>query len=208
MQYEFREIDQWPGKLTANRRRAPFAASHLSTLKLLERELKHLQARSVVIQAAVSSQDIRNDGMLRSTARPRHPGIILSFETATLGPLSYPCDTFDDWTQNLRAIALALEALRRVERYGVTRRGEQYRGWAKLPAPGFMGEKEAEIIVLQSLGLQPESQSIERDSRFSKATYPVTRRAALRNSHPDTGGSADKYKKVIQALTILDKVYL
>lgn len=42
------------------------------------------------------------------------------------GHLSYPCDTFTTLQDNLRVIALALEALRMVDRYGVTRRGEQY----------------------------------------------------------------------------------
>lgn len=52
--------------------------------------------------------------------------------------LSYPCDSCDNWQHNVRSIALALQALRAVDRYGVTRRAEQYRGWGKLPAPGEM----------------------------------------------------------------------
>ncbi len=200
MQYQFRTIENWPGQFTVGRKRSPFAASHQSTLKLLERELGHLRARSVVIQAAVGPSDIRNDGMLRATARPLHPGIILSFDTATLGPLSYPCDTYDEWSQNLRAIALALEALRRVERYGVTRRGEQYRGWAKLPAPKTSVE-EAETLILKVA-------DVGDSFVVSKTTYAFLRRVSLRNSHPDTGGSPEHYKQVVQALAVLDKVYL
>jgi hypothetical protein len=35
------------------------------------------------------------------------------------------------WQDNLRAVALGLEALRRVERYGIAQRGEQYAGWRR-----------------------------------------------------------------------------
>ena len=45
------------------------------------------------------------------------------------GPLKYATDVFDHWHANLRAIALGLEALRKVERYGITQRGEQYTGF-------------------------------------------------------------------------------
>lgn len=39
-----------------------------------------------------------------------------------------------DWQINLRAIALGLEALRKLDRYGITSRGEQYTGWRAIEA--------------------------------------------------------------------------
>src|SRR5579863_10251967 len=57
--------------------------------------------------------------MLYAGAKLRTQGIILTFNSKH-GPLSYPCDKYSNWQANLRAIALSLEALRAVDRYGVT----------------------------------------------------------------------------------------
>ena len=59
---------------------------------------------------------------------PKGPAVIIAFESKH-GPLKYATDVFDHWHANLRAIALGLEALRKVERYGITQRGEQYTGF-------------------------------------------------------------------------------
>lgn len=43
--------------------------------------------------------------------------------------LVYATDACEDWRHNVRSIALGLEALRAVDRYGITRKGEQYAGF-------------------------------------------------------------------------------
>lgn len=117
---------------SAGRRRATFRIGYSDRLSLLESELAKLGAKEIVIQAQFEAKDIRNDGWPRSSARPKGPAVVLSFQSKH-GPLSYPCDSYDAWEDNLYAIALALEALRAVDRYGVTKRAEQYKGWAQLP---------------------------------------------------------------------------
>src|SRR5947208_1880483 len=82
-------------------------------------------------QFAVTESDIRLDGRPRARAVASHPGVVLAFDSRH-GPLKYAVDTFDRWQDNLRAIALGLEHLRAVDRYGVTRRGEQYTGWRQI----------------------------------------------------------------------------
>lgn len=161
-------IEQWPGEQTKNRQRHRFNVESTGpyrgrrhgvdwggTVSLLARELAHLKAKDVLLQMAVTDRDIRNDGWIRANASPTHPGVILTFESK-YGPLSYPCDTFTDWQANVRAIALALEALRKVDRYGVTRRGEQYTGWGKLPpAGGTTATMTAEVaarVVAEAAG--------------------------------------------------------
>ena len=134
MDFTHRPIETWPGPMTAHRVRSPFFASWGSTMKLLERELRFLGAKKVVLQEALLNQDIRLDRKPKANAKAAHPGVILSFDSKH-GPLNYPCDRFDSWDDNVRAIALSLEHLRAVDRYGVTRSGEQYRGWARLPGP-------------------------------------------------------------------------
>jgi hypothetical protein len=43
--------------------------------------------------------------------------------------LVYATDACDFWQHNVRSIALGLAALRAVDRYGISRRGEQYAGY-------------------------------------------------------------------------------
>lgn len=157
---QFRPLDQWPGERTKGRRDAQFRATYPQTLDLLESELSHIHARagSVIIQVdGLTLGDIRNDGWLRPQWKcfVDRPGVIVSFESPK-GAISMPCDKFRDWQDNLRAIAKSLEALRMVDRYGVTRGNEQYRGWAKLEAPsnGKMTREQA-ITFMDSFLNEP-----------------------------------------------------
>ncbi|MEI9975073.1 MAG: hypothetical protein WDO73_25285 [Ignavibacteriota bacterium] len=90
---------------------APFTVPYDKTLRELERELKHLQARDVLIQAYLADRQIRIDGWPRANERPSAPGVILTFGTAG-GTLSFPCDTYAHYESNIRAISLSLTALR------------------------------------------------------------------------------------------------
>ena len=151
MQYEFRALGLWTGPQTpvSQRRRSQFKASYDVTLDLLFREAELLGAKHLVLQVDLKPRDIRVDGLPRADARyGAHPGVVVSFDSQH-GPLRYATDAFDDWRSNLRAVALSLEALRAVDRYGVSKRGEQYRGWTALAAatPGqgpFTTRAEAE----------------------------------------------------------------
>ena len=86
MHYQFRPLDRWPGK-RSQPRPSSFRAGWSATIDLLERELSQLRAKNIVLQVDVSADQIRLDGMLRSDARPRSPGVILSFDSKH-GPLS------------------------------------------------------------------------------------------------------------------------
>lgn len=199
LQYVIRPIDQWPGEQTRGRTSSRFSAKWSDTLDVLERELRELRAKNVVIQADVEFHHLRNDGMLRADARPRSPRVILSFESKH-GPLSYPCDRFDRWEANVRAIALALEALRKVDRYGVTRQAEQYKGWAKLPAPGApMSVSEAAAILAEHSGYAPQEISTMASS------FTGAYRAAATRTHPDAGGNPDDAKRVNEAMGVLER---
>lgn len=193
VELQVRPIDQWPRPFTKNRQRSKFSSSYGSTMQLLDRELKHLGARGVCLLMALRTEDIRLDGRPRSGARPEHPGIILCFEDKS-GPKRFPCDKFDNWQDNLRAIALSLESLRTVDRYGVTTHGEQYRGWAALPSPkGQMGRNEAIELIRQLTGAE-----------FNGTPSATLISLAERRTHPDmAGGNAETFKKVQEARRVL-----
>jgi hypothetical protein len=193
MELRYRPLVGWPGQMTMRRKRAPFKASYSSTLQLLDRELRALGAERVVVQAALPERDIRLDGLPRNDARPAHPGIIISFESRH-GPLSYPCDTYDRLEDNIRAIALSLEYLRAVNRYGVTKHGEQYRGWTALPAPPRKMTREEALEVLS-----PYADLEVPQAERSRDAY---RRAAMA-THPDRGGNVDAFNRVQQAKEVL-----
>lgn len=58
----FRPISIRPNRPTRQRRsRWTFKASWQSTLNLLDRELRHLDARNIVIGCGLRERDIRND---------------------------------------------------------------------------------------------------------------------------------------------------
>ncbi len=135
MNITFRPIDRWPREFTKGRRRSPFKGDYHSTMRLLERELIHARAKDASVQLALLPGDFRIDGRPYAGASPSHPGVIVSF-TKGKTPLAFPCDTYLTWIENMRAIALALERLRAIDRYGVTKHEEQYRGWNALPPAG------------------------------------------------------------------------
>lgn len=146
-----RPITTWPRPLTKHRKRSTFSASYAATMILLDRELRHLNAKQPLLQMAYVEGDLRLDGRPRANAEPQHPGVMLSFDTPR-GPLQFPCDRFTKWVDNLRAIALALEAFRKVDRYGVTSFGEQYTGWKALPSPdSYLSNADAAALYLSRL---------------------------------------------------------
>ena len=211
--YQFRALASWPYPRTKERRTSPFRAGYARTLQDMERELDHLGARTVVIQAECTDDDIRQDGRIRSSARMRGPGIIISFQSKH-GPLSYPCDTYTEWTDNLRAIVLAMAALRAVDRYGVTKRGEQYRGWKQLPGGdggGGGGIQMAEWATVEdaALFLLHAAEAMPPHSPRKIIDDPAERdrffRIAARRLHPDVGGSAEQMSKVNRARDFIEK---
>lgn len=157
---------------------SPFRASWTRTVELLADELRHHGAEAAVCEVDLREEDFRQDGIPRADKRARTPGIVLSF-TATAVPgkphLRYEVGRFRSFEDNIRAVALGLQALRAVDRYGVTRRGEQYAGWKQLEA-GVPSDGDA-----------------ERGRDLIEAAGGDVKEA-IRRSHPDLNpeaGSAD-----------------
>ncbi len=205
----FRPISEWPGEATRDRGRSRFKATWAQTLKLLKRELEYIIKRGAtpVIEMALRESQIRVDGYPKANSTPEHPGVILSIDSR-YGPLRYPCDTFDNWRDNMRAIALALEALRKVDRYGVTKRGEQYKGWKQLPPAGGSGvtmtTEDAAVVVQRTAGLADGDRwrkAIVDNHEMYRSAY----RIAAKFAHPDGDtGSTNSFQVLQQAAKVLD----
>ena len=199
---------RWQGPSTPHaerRSRWTFKAPYEDTLVLLVRELGMLAAHDVVIEADFAEQHIRQDGLPRSNApQPRHPGVRVAFNSM-YGPLIYATDVHELWKHNLRAIALGLEALRKVDRYGVTKRGEQYTGWKALPGgvamPGPMTVEQAAAEYIRMGG--GDLGRLLRDRVYRDMAY----RRAARAAHPDTSGfdSTADFQRLQEARRVLDQ---
>ncbi|MGA5467157.1 molecular chaperone DnaJ [Mycobacterium sp. NPDC050041] len=217
-----RPLEQWPrDEPTTTRPRSPFSAGWSDTIGILMTELRQLGPNPrgpawsrasfppSVLQVAIREKDFRiSDGMPRANAVPTHPGVILNIESR-LGPLSYPCDKFDRWQDNLRAIALGLRALRSVDRYGITPGNEQYRGWQAIEAKPAVDATAAACALLAAVAWpneRPEyrdewAPKIARDWRIGRNTA----RKALANAHPDRhDGDRTLYDQVEQAVRLLE----
>lgn len=219
--YQHEALEVWPKDIpqTApdDRRNAPFRSRWTETLKLLERELSHLEAHAdrTRIKTFHRPSVVRLNGQLRSDAPlPDNPGVIVSFDVfkwngsynerrQKLGkyvPVQFECDTFTHWKDNVRAIALSLEKLRAIERYGVARAKAVEVGRKALPPSR----------VAEGLTLDDAWKTLARFSDFTvealmgvgsriKEAY---RQAAFR-THPDRGGSHEDAARVNVSYEIL-----
>ena len=196
-----RPTGRWPVPMTKNRKRSRFDSTLSQTTTMLSAELRHLRAENPVMQIALEEKDFRIDGMPRAHARPEHPGVILSMNTPHC-PISMPCDTFTTWQDNLRAITLSLNALRTVDRYGVTRRGEQYTGWTQIEAGPDLALVQSALNLLAAV---TRTEKLDAESQEARGQIKHLFRAASRASHPDTGGDREQWERVSQAGDVLRK---
>jgi len=204
MRYEMRPMVAWTDPETNPRLSPAFKVTWSKTLALLEREIWAVGGRLVVIQLDIVEGEIRGDGLLKADAKTGHPGVVMSFESR-FGPLRYAADTYTSggglpaWQHNVRAIALSLEALRAVDRWGVSRRGEQYRGWTAIeaPRPAFADWRAAaewmreyaitELHILQDSG----------------SDWRGLYRAMARKMHPDRGAPRAEWDRLDEARRVL-----
>lgn len=214
---QIRPVTKWPGKENINPKWSPFRVGYKQTLQLLESELEKIDAvmSSLVIEMWVDHRDIRQDGQLRANARVQKPGIIFAFTRKTNKrydvsrggyvytpqQLSYPCDAFTDWKDNLRAIALSLEALRKVERYGVFKYDEIVSRLALPSAEGSVSTKDsAAAFVAKHSGVEA------KEILFSPTALSTAFRKAAQILHPDNGGNNDEFIKLQEARKVLTGV--
>ncbi|MGH3220022.1 MAG: hypothetical protein ACRDPY_15180 [Streptosporangiaceae bacterium] len=155
MRYQLRPLN-WTALVTPGRQSsAIFRASWSDTLALLGDEIEQLGGgrSDILFEVDVQEADLRLDGMLRANAKMGDfPGVVVTFDSK-FGQLRYASDAYEQryksappgWQANIRAVALALQALRAVDRYGVSKRGEQYTGWRAIagPAPEFATADDA-----------------------------------------------------------------
>lgn len=209
----------WPYPPTPRRRTYQFRSTWHDTKKLLASEAELLGAELVVVEFDVVGGEaaFRLNGELRANAAAGDfPGVRVSMETRH-GPLTYATDRYEkawghqklaSWQANVRAIAMSLEALRAVDRHGVTRSGEQYRGWRAIEAGGSTSRfatadeaarwMRAQAIRLGHVGLV-ESGELLTMPQMADSVYKLL----VRRMHPDVGGDAADWAALDEAWQLL-----
>lgn len=141
----------------------------------LEDEIGRVKGSDVVIGVVVDESQIGFSGNLKAGGRTRfaHRGVEVSFDTPKRGRLVFHTDAYDDVTANLRAIGLGLEALRAVDRHGITSTDEQYAGFAAI-GPGGPDPARGKTLV----------------DRWGSVAE------ALKRTHPDHGGDPQQFADV------------
>jgi hypothetical protein len=176
MNLTFRPLPAWPYP-EQPKGRDLFKASYSRTLHDLEREIGMLHGSEIIVGLVMDASQVRFDGRMRADARVTYPGVELSFEVPDGRRLVFHTDVHrgyvDSWQSNLRAITLGLEALRAVDRYGITSTAEQYAGF---------------------LQLTTSEPSVERGHQLVSAAGGI--RQALKVHHPDSGGDPRAFADV------------
>lgn len=163
---------QWP----LGKRRVPYPArskfgerSIDAATRILREELRRLGGSGMVLSTNLR---LRNDGLPYSNqAQPRDAGVAVYFSYKKT-PMCFACDRWDRIQDNIYAVAMTIEALRGIERWGSGSMVEQaFTGFVALPPP----EQPHQI-----LGVKPDATGEEIDEAF---------REKAKAAHPDLGGS-------------------
>lgn len=174
--YTERHYDGRPPETKTRKSKAPLSASDAAMR--LEAELDRLGAENAKLS---TSQKLRIDGTPRSDlSEPADVGAAVYF-TLNGKARVLACDRWTRVADNIAAIAQHIDALRRIERYGIGDLNQAFAGYAALPAKGETqgGDWRAEM------NFQPGDTPITLD--VVEARY----RALLKERHPDQGGSHD-----------------
>ncbi len=173
---------QWPNgkRRFANRQRSKFGERSIeqATQKLCN-ELRLMRGSSMVISTNLR---LRNDGLPYSKqAQPGDTGVAVYF-LRDKKQMCFACDRWDRIQDNIYAIAMTIEALRGIERWGTGDMVEQaFTGFVALPAP----KNPYEI-----LGVGPDASDDEIDAAY---------RLRAKSAHPDTGGSIAAMQELTEA---------
>lgn len=153
----------------------------------LVRELKLLGASEIVLSTNIP---LRKDGLPRmDITEPTDAGVAAYWVERKAGksiPRVIACDHWRKVRDNMRAVGLAVEALRALQRSGATQVADKaFTGFAALPAHAGAGSWR------KVFGFNP--------GRISRDALESAYRTAVRQAHPDLGGSHDKMVEVNQA---------
>lgn len=139
----------------------------------LERQIEALGATGAILS---TNQELRLDGRPRAQSDPDDPGAAVYFKLNGRDHV-LACDKWDRLADNIAALAAHIDALRRIDRYGVGDLQQAFAGYVGLPAKGETWRT--------TLGFAT-------DASVTKDQIEQAFRERARTAHPDIhGGSHD-----------------
>lgn len=152
--------------------------SVIAAVERLEAECTRLGAVGALLSTDV---ELRLDGRPRSNQDPADPGAAVYFKLNGASRC-LACDKWDRVADNIAALAAHIDALRRIDRYGVGTLDQAFRGYTALqPA-----------VVEWWLVL-----SVPRTATWAQIDAAFT--ALAKQHHPDKGGDHETMAKLTQA---------
>ena len=186
--YPLRWPDGWPRTPAAKRRKATFTTQGKPvTVSIATRRVHQqvglLRGRYLVIS---SNMELRRDGFPRSDGRMASSDIGAAVYFQLQGkPTAMPCDAFNTLADNIAAIAAHIDAVRRIERYGVGTVEQMFSGFQAIRGPGMKPWREV-------LGIKP-------DALVSLESVRARLRELARLHHPDSGGDGAYMAEINEA---------
>jgi hypothetical protein len=182
--YPLQWPDGWPRTPASRRQRGTFSVTFARARDELLDELRRLGARGVVLSTMIPT---RRDGLPyagRSFRSGDDPGVCVYF---TLGgrEKAIPCDRYSSPEANVRALGLAVAAMRALERHGVSGLLDRaFVGLDALPPPRAPWR--------QVFGFWP-------GERPSADAIRERYRALAKLAHPDVGGEPGAMERLNHA---------
>lgn len=159
-------------------RRTPYSKRIRSTFRnttgvvrdFLFHEIALLGGSNVIISTNIMT---RLDGLFYAGARePEDPGVVVYFDYEKK-PMCFACDQYRYVRENLQAVAMTIEALRGIQRWGASDMLERaFRGFTALPPASWR----------TVLGVRPEASLADAEEAFRKLVFAT---------HSDMGGNGD-----------------
>jgi len=179
----------WVRTMPGRRTRATFSTKEtldqrltvILGVKRLERELDALGAARPTLSTNV---ELRLDGRPRSDSEPSDPGVAVYFGFKGKATV-FACDRYTRVADNIAAIAAHIDALRRIQRYGVGSIEQALAGYKALPADSAADWRS---VFGFKAGSSPTREQIE-----------TTFRTMAQGRHPDHGGSDDAMQHINRA---------
>ncbi len=178
----------WPRTAATARRAARYHVSMARARDDLLDELRRLGAAYPVLSTDIP---VRRDGLPYASARePDDPGAAVYFMLQGAQHV-IACDTWQRVKDNLRAIGLALAALRQLERTGASGLLERaFSGFQALPAPAPEPDWRSVLQMGNDLNDPPAVLLARAERHF---------RLLAQDAHPDRGGETGAFEGLVRA---------